>query len=116
MDKCTVEQFWMVALIAGVNGFMMTQRELLTAALGTAALCVSAGLTVLVGIAYVLSRHAIYLHYERAVSKYLGEGPDADPGMRMPGYRRTAAKLSGIVIYILLILASGTGTVLVLLK
>lgn len=115
MDKCTVEQFWMVALIGGMNGFMMTQKDLLTSALGTAAMCISAGLTLLVGIAYVLSRHAIYVHYERIVAGYLSRGSDAE-AVRIPGYRVAVAKLSGVVIYTLMILASGTGTILVLLK
>jgi len=115
MDKCTAEQFWMVALIVGMNGFLMTQGEMLTAALGTAALCISAGLTVLVGIAYVLSRHAIYVHYERIVARCLSEGADADAD-KIPGYRLAVARLSGMVIYTLMMLASGTGTMLVLLK
>jgi len=114
MDKCTTEQFWMVALLGGMNGFIIAQKELLSLALGTTALVAAVVIASLVGVVFVLSRHLVYRHYDQAITPHLAEASKRVGKSKLLRAGRIAVRYSGVIIYLFVILASGTATVLVL--
>jgi hypothetical protein len=114
MDKCTTEQFWIVALLGGMNGFIIAQKEALTSAVGVPALVVAVVCASLVGIVFVLSRHSIYRHYDRMLAPHLDEVSRRVARSKLMRAGRFAVRMSGVILYVLVIVVSGTANILVL--
>lgn len=103
MDKCTTEQFWMVALMAAMGGFLITQKSLLAQTLGARGVQYGSVAAFVAGILFVISRHKIYARYAEALRTSVpvpGEGSDT--------WRRTMATYSGVVLYCGAIAVVGT--------
>jgi hypothetical protein len=114
MDKCTTEQFWMVALLGAMNGFIISHKEALTPALGTSELVAAVAMATLVGMVFVLSRHVVYRHYDQVLSPHLVEASNRMLHSKLLPAGRIAVRCLGVAIYLFVILASGTATLLVL--
>jgi hypothetical protein len=114
MDKCTTEQVWIVALLGGMNGFIIAQREVLTSAVGVPALVVTVVCASLVGVVFVLSRHLIYRHYDRLLTPQLDEASRRIGRSKPLRAGRLTVRMSGVILYLLVIVVSGTANILVL--
>lgn len=109
LDKCAAEQFWMVALLASMHGFIIIKKQVLLDALSETILKAGIALATLFGIGYIISRHLIYVRYDDLVNQIIIKQAEK-LGLLIPptsGILKTAAVNSGVVFYGLIVLAMG---------
>jgi hypothetical protein len=108
MDKCTTEQFWAVALLAAMCGFILLQKKSLFMIphflVGTAVIIVT-----IAAALYIYSRHKIYVYYD---NHFLNLVNDEEPYkefrlLHKNNISKRAAVLSGVVFYLIVSLGMG---------
>ena len=57
MDKCTYEQFWLCAVITGLNGFIVSQRDNIVGVVSLWSIILALLFLVSYGIFYLMHRH-----------------------------------------------------------
>jgi hypothetical protein len=118
MDKCTVEQFWAVAALTGMQGFVITQKALLLESLPAFVIIFVTVVATLYVLGFVCMRHAIYRIYDAEFARLLADDADAPPFLK-PGpvsWKRKVVFLSGVLFYSVWCFATGIATVVVYLK
>ncbi|HEC92283.1 MAG TPA: hypothetical protein ENI51_04720 [Candidatus Atribacteria bacterium] len=118
LDKCAAEQFWAVALLASMNGFVIIKKQILKEALGEIIPKLSIVVATLMGIGYIVSRHFIYLHYDLLANQILQQKA-GDLSLLMPpsgGFMKDAALWSGVIFYGIIVIAMGVVSFKVLSK
>lgn len=109
LDKCATDQFWAVALLASMHGFIIIKKQLLKEALGEMILRVGIVLATLFGIVYIVSRHFIYLRYDLLANQIMTQKADELTLLLPPsgGFLKEAALYSGVVFYSIIVIAMG---------
>jgi hypothetical protein len=111
LDKCTTEQFWAVALLGTLCGFVLLHRDAFSP-VPLPLVGVAVAFTALVAAAYVYTRHRIYLFYDGLLVDLLRE-EGLGAGLLHPRDRsrtKQAALLSGVLFYLAVSLGMGLGT------
>ena len=118
LDKCAAEQFWAVALLASMNGFIIIKKQILKEALDEIIPKLGIVVATLMGIGYIVSRHFIYLRYDLLANQILSQKA-RDLSLLMPpsgGFMKDAALWSGVVFYSIIVIAMGIVSFKVLSK
>jgi hypothetical protein len=110
MDKCTTEQFWVVATLSGINAFAITQKRdlgsvppwVIIAAIVTATFY---------GIYFILTRHLAYYRYRAQQVELFQNEPGIPAGMKQSLHPWKGQALSGVVFYSVLLLAVAALTI-----
>ena len=104
------EQIWAVTLVGAMNAFVASHSESLIK--GFPLWILQAGISCfsLLAIAFVLVRHRIFAHYDQCIKEELRKmQPDsAFSSSFVPRYQEVLAGWSGVILYILIILALWT--------
>jgi hypothetical protein len=99
------EQTWTVALVGSMNAFIASNATLL--AKGFCLWILVAGITFLsfFALAFVWSRHRIFVHYDRCLKKELEQVSLASISSQshIPRIQELLARWSGVTLYILII-------------
>jgi ABC-type antimicrobial peptide transport system permease subunit len=109
LDKCAAEQFWAVALLASMNGFIIIKKQILKEALGEIIPQLGIVVATLMGIGYIVSRHFIYLRYDLLANQILLQKA-GNLSLLMPpsdGFMKDAALWSGVVFYSIIVIVMG---------
>lgn len=96
MDKCTREQFWAVALLSSMNGFVIIQKDVLISVLCPVHIVIGIIFATLICAAFIISRHFIYLHYDKLIKPIIGSK------IKLKSITKNTAMLSGVFLYILI--------------
>lgn len=99
------EQTWAVALAGAMNAFIASHAGLLLDGFSFWVLAAGISLLSLFALAFVWSRHCIFMHYDRCVKKELEkESSDAIRSRSdIPKHRERLARWSGVTLYALII-------------
>lgn len=107
LDKCASEQFWAIALLGTMNGFIISKKQLLRESLGETLLKSAITLATLLGLVYIISRHFIYLYYDTLINQIITQKSTALslPPPVTEGFLKQAALWSGVSFYSIIALA-----------
>jgi hypothetical protein len=106
MARSYEEQVWAVALVGSMNGFIISQARNLLIALNPRILAWGIYLTALVALAFVWSRHGIFVYYDRLAKQIMADhSPIALPGLTgLEAVARLIVGWSGVALYTLLVI------------
>jgi len=107
MGRSYQEQVWTVAVVGGVNGFVIGQATLLASVLGASAVIAGLSLIGFLALLFLWSRHAIYRHYDGLLRELISQGTDGRffEFTRIQKLARDLVGWSGILLYSLITLA-----------
>ena len=106
MAKSYEEQVWAVALVGSMNGFIISQAQTLLRVLNPHTLVWGLYLIALVTLAFIWSRHGIFVYYDRLVKQIMADHSPI-PLPSLTGLEAVATKIvgwSGVVLYTLLVI------------
>jgi hypothetical protein len=109
MDKCAAEQFWAMAMITAMNGFVLLYTKRLLEVINIKMLVTGILGSTILFCGYIISRHIIYMHYDSLANeliKQIGEGMKS-PVPDVEGYRKVLALWSGVSFYSLITIVTG---------
>lgn len=99
------EQTWAVALVGAMNAFIASHAGLLIKGFSFWVLFSGITLLSLFAVAFVWSRHCIFMHYDRCLKEEL-EKVSSDSicsPTHIPRFRERLARWSGVTLYTLII-------------
>ena len=98
------EQLWAVTIIAATNAFIATHAAKLLGALPVWLIYLAAACVSLLALAFVWSRHFIYVHYDECAKTILAkEASEFCPSRLVTPFRLAVTKYSGVTLYSLII-------------
>ncbi len=114
MDKCAAEQFWAMAMIAGMNGFVLLHTKRLLKVVGRNRLLAGIIIITLLFCGYIISRHFIYLHYDSLANNFIKQaGRGVQPSIPdIEDFSKKLALWSGVSFYSLITIGTGLLSVL----
>ena len=99
------EQLWAVTIIAALNAFIATHAAKLLGALPGWLIYLAASCLSLLALAFVWSRHFIYVHYDECAKAILAkEASEFCQSKLVTPFRLVVTKYSGVTLYSLIIL------------
>ena len=106
MDKCTTEQFWAVAALTGLNGFLIVQRREVNALMPSPLVLGAIWTATVYGCYFVMLRHRHYYRCRADQAKLLESEADAPAFLRSAPSMRKTSSLVGVVFYSAWMIAS----------
>lgn len=110
MDKCTTEQFWVVATLSGMHALAITQKK----DLGNINPWVIIATIVLAtgyGLYFIVTRHLAYYRYRAQQVELFQNEPGIPAGMKESLHPWKGQALSGVGFYSVLLLAFAALTI-----
>jgi hypothetical protein len=114
MARAYEEQMWAVALVGGMNAYVGSQAKQLLRSFKYSTAVIGVAITSLAALAFVVSRHLIFVHYDRQLRTLLSAAGNALINVQnsVPACYETVARYSGVLFYTMVI----TGMALIALK
>lgn len=84
MDKTTTEQFWIVALIYGLNGVLIFKKAVIISFLNRWVIIIFSLFLTIIGTVYILQRMKTYIEASKEISRLVTNEKDAPNYMRHP--------------------------------
>lgn len=100
MDKCTTEQFWAVAVITGLNGFLISQNSVIKSAIPGLAIVIAVTILTGYGIFYVIHRHESYYSFRSEQVEFLKDEIDIPPSLKWKPESLRKSCFTGVVFYV----------------
>jgi len=91
MDKTTTEQFWVVALIYGLNGVLIFKKAVIISFLDKWVIITFSLFVTIIGTVYILQRMKTYIEATKEISQLISNEKDAPDSMRHPSRWRIAS-------------------------
>lgn len=118
MDKCAAEQFWAMAMVASMNGFVLLHARKLLKMINFKLLGYGLAIITVLFCAYIVSRHFIYLEYDSLANRIISMKTD-DASLMAPvvaGCKKKLALFSGVGFYSFITLGTGFLSVFAVFK
>jgi len=115
MDKCTTEQFWVVAAITGLNAFLIINSKVVSTYFAKWQILLFTGVFCCYGLWFVINRHRAYWKLQKDLVDYLHEENNLPTVLREKPWPWSFKYFSGVALYSLIILVTSVGTLLVIL-
>ena len=84
MEKTTTEQFWIVALIYGLNGILIFKKTVIISFLNHCVIISFSLIVTIIGTVYILQRMKTYIKATKEISRLISNEKDAPDCMRHP--------------------------------
>jgi hypothetical protein len=84
MDKTATEQFWVVALIYGLNGVLIFKKVAIISFLNKWVIITFSLFVTIIGTVYILQRMKTYIEATKEISQLISNEKDAPDSMRHP--------------------------------
>jgi hypothetical protein len=109
MDKCTSEQFWIVAAITGMDAFLLSQRSTITAYINTVAILAVLAIVTVYGVLFVVHRHKAYYDNRDLMQTLLKNESDVPDSMKFEVNAWSLSELTGVTFYASWVLLGSVG-------
>jgi hypothetical protein len=109
IDTAYQEQTWAVVITGSMNAFIASHTNLLLDAFSIWLLVAAISLVSFLAMAFVLSRHLIFMHYDQLLKSDLQKATARClfPVRRVPKLYSLLARWSGVTLYLMIILGLG---------
>ena len=116
MDKCTNEQFWAVATLSGMNGFVLIQLDIFVIVIPNWVLIFFITLVTTYGVWFIIQRHQRYYFLRRELAYLLKKEKGIPRFLRKAPIKNSLNKFSGVVFYTGWVISIWAFTMIAILK
>ena len=113
MDKCGAQQFWAVAVLTGMNGFLIVQKNSIKTEIPLKAILIVITIATIYGITYLLHRHYDYYRMRAEFVKLLEDEDFAPQSMKTQVSTWKGMSLFGTSFYIFWAIIAWSATIIV---